>query len=94
MGDRDDVDNLSRIIKAVQFEYQDDDGKWIDHNSGEWVKTGQTEALSKDEVLNIDIEPPIEAYKVRVVMDFNPEHYSKPSRLVYTVKGRFDFQVS
>ena len=93
MGDRDDAENLARIIKAVQFEYSDDGLTWQRYKDGEWVQTGQTADVDKDRKLYIDIDPPIYAQIVRVVMDFDPQHYEKPQNLVHTGKGRFDFVV-
>ena len=78
MGDREDAENLARIIKAVQFEYSDDDETWQKFKDGEWVQTGQTADVGKDHKLFIDIDPPIYAQMVRVVMDFDPKHYEKP----------------
>lgn len=91
MGDRNDPDNLARIIKAVQFKYSNDGVTWTDHLNGQWVLTGQTKEVGKDEQLYIDIDPPIEAVMIRIVMDFHPDHFEMPaSRVHHVVKGRFD----
>ena len=58
------------FIKAVQFEYSNDDGKnWHSHNNGKWYNTGMTAQDAYKLQRRFKIDPPMHGTAFRVILD-------------------------
>lgn len=72
-----------RIIDAVKFQYSTDGKTFKDYNNGKYVPTGQKPSDPKEAQVKFEIDPPITANKVRILLD-------KSHSTLGWYTGRFD----